>query len=311
MGNQQCSCDNSDRNMQDEETIPTQKKMRGGKKLSANNDVVNLQENDLISLSSSRIIDRPSQGIAGAGGLGEHDAVGQDQKVDKLPEITNPKVLDILDKLELELDSEVYQEDPFKGKVLPDEVYKISEGAYYQGYLVNGKREDYARQVWIDGTYFQGFFQNDQAFGVGRLVHKNGDFYEGDFVSSKANGSGRFVRYQGGSYEGEFFDDIAHGKGKLMLPNGSAYEGDFVEGKMAGRGKLLLVNDDVYTGEFSDNQFHGDGKWLHFFSLFEKILIFEIIFSDDLRHLHLVRWQDLQGTVAKQQDGRSRKVLLA
>ena len=268
MGNQQCSCNNSEKNMQDEDTRQIHKKLRGGVKLSANNDVINLQENNILSLSSSKIIDRRSIGASGIGGFQNNLEPVPAQKVERLPEITNPKVLDILSKLELELDSSMYEEDPFTGQVLPKEYYKISDFAYYQGRLVDGKRDGYGKQIWEDGTCFEGFFEDDQAVRVGRLVHKNGDFYEGDFASSKANGFGRFVRYDGGSYEGNFLDDIAHGKGKLVLPNGSSYEGEFVEGRMDGQGKLYLVNDDVYIGGFSNNQFHGDGKSESSFSNF-------------------------------------------
>lgn len=252
MGNNACACDNADRNMQDDANNKVQLRGLRGGKLQANAKMQEMEEDNIVSLQNSAIIDRK---------LGDDPSLSDIQvqiepELKALPPISNVKVIDILENYKTNPDAALFTDD----RTYPDTVFKISEDAYYQGSVVGGKREGIAKQVWEDGTYFEGEFKDDQATGLGRLIHRNGDFYEGYFDGSKANGKGKFIRYAGGSYEGDFLDDIAHGNGELVLPNDSVYKGSFVDGRMTGYGELKMANEDRYVGNFLNNQFHGSGK---------------------------------------------------
>lgn len=253
MGNNQCSCDNADRNMQDEDNkkMALRGGLRGGKFEQSNPNFEQADDN-LISLQNSAIIERKHDKDPS---LAETPVeVHPDLK--ELPQVKNHRVLDVLNNYLTNPDTSVFVEERY----YPDKVYKISQDAYYQGDIVDGRREGIAKQLWEDGTFFEGEFKEDQAVGLGRLIHKNGDFYEGNFLNSKANGKGKFVRYEGGSYEGDFLDDIAHGNGELKLPNDSLFKGQFVDGRMTGYGELKMANEDRYVGNFLNNQFQGKGK---------------------------------------------------
>lgn len=277
MGNNQCSCDNADRNMQAEENEKVGMKGLRGAKLKANppkEEELDHQDN-FISLQNSAVIERKQPNDPNF----TETSVKAQPNLRELPPIENTRVLDVLNNYTTNPEIGLFIEN----KNYPESVFKISDDAYYQGEVIHGKREGPARQLWEDGTYFEGEFRDDQATGIGRLIHQNGDCYEGYFENSKANGKGKFLRYAGGSYEGDFLDDIAHGNGELILPNDSVYKGQFVDGRMTGYGELKMSNEDRYVGNFLNNQFQGTGK--------KKIKLINFF----NRNLHLVRWKEIRG----------------
>lgn len=41
----------------------------------------------------------------------------------------------------------------------------LESGAIYEGEWIDGKKDGYGTQQWIDGTIYEGFWENDKANG--------------------------------------------------------------------------------------------------------------------------------------------------
>jgi hypothetical protein len=169
--------------------------------------------------------------------------------------------------------------NPVKKKVTD---IKYTNGNFYSGETVNGKREGKGQLQMASGSFYEGEFKDDFYHGQGYLLLKAGHFYKGTFENGLYEGFGVLQypddhRYEGYfhegkrhgrgllyfrntvMYNGEFQEDSCHGSGIMRDPADNIYEGEFFKGKKHGVGMLRYALGGVYNGSFRDGQIHGFG----------------------------------------------------
>ena len=134
------------------------------------------------------------------------------------------------------LDSE--KKNPIKGLLLS------SNGDYYEGEFINGKKEGKGKKIYHNGNENNGF----------------GNVYEGYWKNGKENGKGVFNFNNGNVYEGEFKDGILSGKGVFITKNGEIFRGMFNNGLIYGKGNWTNNKGEKYTGFFMNGKKNGFGK---------------------------------------------------
>jgi len=207
------------------------------------------------------------------------------------PEITNPKVLEVLTKAPPILYPDEFRDDftDFQTPLTNYKCFELPDISVYQGQWRNNKRQGLGRIVYLDGGIYEGTWINDVPSGYGRVIRRNGEMYEGYINDYKADGKGSLTsldgyRYTGDwvedkkhgtgeeyiensmyMYRGEFSNGLYHGQGLLKLHDGKVFEGTFVEGKFTGKGAYYSpASDDVqdqYEGDFVDWKKHGKGVY--------------------------------------------------
>ena len=100
-------------------------------------------------------------------------------------------------------DYENNNDDPVGQRIKKNEV-TLPNGAKYTGEWLDGKRDGYGVQIWVDGSRYEGNWKNDKANGDGKLFHADGDVYEGGWMDDKAHGYGKYTHANGATYEGEW-----------------------------------------------------------------------------------------------------------
>ena len=140
-------------------------------------------------------------------------------------------------------------------------IYLTSNGEYYDGEFVNGKKEGEGKLIYVNGNQYQGSFLGGLPDGKGKLTQTNNDIYEGDWKNGKIMGQGERVYNNGDKYVGSLLNDIRNGKGLYLFINGDSYNGNWVNGKANGKGILRFRNGDIYDGEFKENSICGRGTF--------------------------------------------------
>ena len=107
------------------------------------------------------------------------------------------------------------------------DVHRIecSDGAIYEGEMLNGAFHGKGKLTWADGGAYDGDWFNDAMSGIGRFTWANGDIYEGEWLNYARTGKGRFIWASGTVYDGDWVDNKRTGKGKYTWTNGCSYEG--------------------------------------------------------------------------------------
>lgn len=148
-----------------------------------------------------------------------------------------------------------------------------SDGARYEGWILNGKRHGQGKYYFRSGGYYEGDWANGKMEGWGKLFYVNGTTaYEGEWENDKFHGYG--VLYndkqdptskidpenlstvgQGWvKYEGEFQRDCKNGFGICHFTDGSRYEGKFKDDKFDGEGKFVKQEGENLYGVWKSNR---------------------------------------------------------
>ena len=155
----------------------------------------------------------------------------------------------------------------FIGILDPEEKFPIkgilvsSNGDYYDGEFVNGKKEGEGKLIYANGNQYEGSFLAGFPNGHGKLIQTDNDIYEGEWKNGKINGQGTRLHNNGDKYIGNHLNDVRSGKGLYLFVNGDSYNGYWVNGKANGKGVLKFRNGDIYDGEFKDNCIFGKGTF--------------------------------------------------
>ena len=136
-----------------------------------------------------------------------------------------------------------------------------TNGDYYDGEFVNGKKEGEGKLIYANGNQYEGTFLGGLPNGKGKLIQTDNDIYEGEWKNGKINGQGIRLHNNGDKYVGNHLNDVRSGKGLYLFVNGDSYNGNWVNGKANGKGILKFRNGDVYDGEFVDNCIFGKGTF--------------------------------------------------
>jgi len=136
---------------------------------------------------------------------------------------------------------------------------EYTDGAVYQGQVVNGRPNGEGTLVYIDGSRYDGSFRDGDRVGRGTLNIVGGWRYEGEFRNDRIDGRGTLVWPDGARYEGEFRDGRRTGQGIYTWPGGARFEGQFVDGEIRGRGVYVSADGVRYEGEFRAGQRTGQG----------------------------------------------------
>lgn len=83
----------------------------------------------------------------------------------------------------------------------------LSNGTFYTGDRLNGKKNGFGIQEWPDGSKLECYWKQDTATGKGRMTYSDGDIYEGDWADDQANGEGILIQVNGSKYKGGFKND--------------------------------------------------------------------------------------------------------
>ena len=127
--------------------------------------------------------------------------------------------------------------NPKKGLLLS------SNGDYYEGEFLNGKKEGKGKKIYANGNEY-----------------KNCNIYEGNWKNGKENGEGIFKFNNGNIYEGEFREGGIYGRGILTMKNGEIFRGIFNNGLIYGKGVWSNNKGEKYTGFFMNGKKNGFGK---------------------------------------------------
>jgi hypothetical protein len=147
-----------------------------------------------------------------------------------------------------------------KNKAMKTVVYYFN-GDYYEGELVNEKREGFGLFIYRNGTKYEGMFKANKQTGYGKLFQLDGEVYIGEWRDGRINGNGIRYHSNGDKYTGQYVNNIRNGTGTYIFSNGDRYEGEWVNGKANGKGKFIYSNGNLYEGEFVDNQICGKGTY--------------------------------------------------
>ena len=81
----------------------------------------------------------------------------------------------------------------------------------------------------IESNYlYKGFWLNGKRNGYGIEKFINGNSYNGEFLDDKKHGNGKYVNAgTGTTYDGAWFNNKRHGIGKFNCSNGDEYFGEW------------------------------------------------------------------------------------
>lgn len=143
------------------------------------------------------------------------------------------------------------------------ETLKLLSEKYYQGDIINGKKEGKGLLIDLNGDIFEGIFINDKKEGFGVYLFESGKKYVGQFRNDILDGVGSYFFINGSEYYGEIFETEMHGFGNYHYPSGSYYVGEFKNGEMDGIGTLYFSGNERYEGEFKNDNMNGIGKYFY------------------------------------------------
>eukprot|EP01035_Chromulina_nebulosa_P057525 gene57525-78818_t len=89
---------------------------------------------------------------------------------------------------------------------------------------------------YANGDFYEGDLLNNKRNGIGVWILANGDKFEGSFDDDKLHGEGTYKYVNGDIYCGVYFKGKKHGRGTYKWANGDTYEATFVNGREDGNG---------------------------------------------------------------------------
>ena len=141
-----------------------------------------------------------------------------------------------------------------------------SDGSY-KGQLVDGVPHGLGRMTYSDGSYYDGNWVNGRKEGNGKYfdaetnIIQEGIYINGicskvtdEYVIGSRNNNSKSnatMIYDDGSYKGPIAYGKPHGKGRLTYKDGSYYDGNWVNGKKEGNGKYYdpktnIIQEGIY-----------------------------------------------------------------
>lgn len=95
------------------------------------------------------------------------------------------------------------------------------ERGWYEGEVVNGRREGFGIQLDIDRARYDGHWKEDAQHGTGRATFAFGGSYDGEWKNGKFDGKGVIVYAGSGhKYEGQFADGRVAGSAVPTVKSG-------------------------------------------------------------------------------------------
>eukprot|EP00826_Nyctotherus_ovalis_P019763 TRINITY_DN1613_c0_g2_i1.p1 TRINITY_DN1613_c0_g2~~TRINITY_DN1613_c0_g2_i1.p1 ORF type:complete len:474 (-),score=97.51 TRINITY_DN1613_c0_g2_i1:133-1554(-) len=137
---------------------------------------------------------------------------------------------------------------------------KYYSDSYYEGQLLNGKRNGRGLMVYNTGRVYEGDWVDDYREGKGFEKYANGNTYEGEYKSGKPSGKGIYTWSNGEIYDGEWKSGLKHGNGAWRGIEGDAYIGEWKLSKAEGYGVHVWATGDRYEGEWKSCLKHGNGS---------------------------------------------------
>ena len=146
-----------------------------------------------------------------------------------------------------------------KNKLPQKGILYSSDGNYYEGTFLNGKKDGKGIIIYKNRAKYEGELKNNLHNGVGKLSQLDGEVFIGEWKEGKINGNGIRYHNNGDIYSGHYINSIRDGTGKYIFSNGDSYEGKWKNGKANGRGIYKFKNGNIYEGNFENNNFCGQG----------------------------------------------------
>jgi len=156
-------------------------------------------------------------------------------------------------------DGSFFDGNMLNGKRNGKGLFKWANGQSYDGDWRDDVAEGEAVMVFANGDRYQGQVKNGVPDGRGKKQFSNGDSYDGQFSKGLNDGEGTYTEKSGNSFTGQWKAGIKTGQGKYVWVGGQSYEGDWVADKPEGRGSIHFANGDQYDGQISNGLPHGKG----------------------------------------------------
>jgi hypothetical protein len=149
-------------------------------------------------------------------------------------------------------------------------MYIIQREILFEG-LFQNNTFIFGRIYYPDLTYYEGDVINSRKNGCGKIVFNDGCIFKGNFKDDLFDGQGEINwSKNGNSYIGGFSYGKFNGKGKLKFGNGNSYEGDFKNNNFEGNGIFNWKDYKKYIGKYHNNKRNGKGI---FYSDKENVII--------------------------------------
>ena len=149
-------------------------------------------------------------------------------------------------------------------------MYIIQREILFEG-LFQNNTFIFGRIYYPDLTYYEGDVINSRKNGCGKIVFNDGCIFKGNFKDDLFDGQGEINwSKNGNSYIGGFSYGKFNGKGKLKFGNGNSYEGDFKNNNFEGNGIFNWKDYKKYIGKYHNNKRNGKGV---FYSDKENVII--------------------------------------
>jgi hypothetical protein len=117
--------------------------------------------------------------------------------------------------------------------------------------------------MWSDGSYYFGEVVNGKREGQGEYYSANDkSSYKGCWKAGLKQGKGTLTFSNGSAYEGEFENGLREGQGKMKYPSGNEYEGSWKKDKKEGQGTMHWISAfEKYEGMWSNDLPEGQGTY--------------------------------------------------
>lgn len=181
-----------------------------------------------------------------------------DLKIEK-----NPKILEILDKMEKEISSMRSERESLVlnlGWLSFHSPNKEEREYYYGQWNTKGLKHGLGTYITKEDSVYYGYFDNDLFHGLGVLINISGDYYYGEWQYGLSHGQGVLVLGKEVNYEGEWRENRKEGEGTETYQDGSYYKGNFAANEKSGYGTYCFSDGSSYTGMFKSSQFDGKGE---------------------------------------------------
>jgi hypothetical protein len=116
--------------------------------------------------------------------------------------------------------------------------------------------------VYSDGANYQGEMINDIAHGIGTYTNPDGSKYQGNWVNGLHHGQGTYTNPDGSNYEGSWLDGMRHGQGTYTYLSGTKYEGNWINGLQRGQGTCTYISGAKYKGNWVNGLQGGQGTYI-------------------------------------------------
>ena len=115
---------------------------------------------------------------------------------------------------------------------------------------------------YANGDFYEGGLLNNKRNGIGVWILANGDKFEGNFSDDRLHGEGTYNYINGDIYCGFYSKGKKHGRGTYKWANGDTYEANFINGREDGNGiytwNSKTVNVCIDSAEERQQETAGD-----------------------------------------------------